>query len=280
MFYVHPGHGMRMKRDNVSGAAEIGSDLAARFLKAQCEGRLYELSRKVLATYPSMASLWYMANVAFLHGGEAASRYREMEDAGTDVVQHGASMIEQDATVLTYSRSSTVRDILQDADGIDVICGEGRPNYEGRRLARELATAGIDVRLATDAGVLSLVPAADLILIGADALFDCGLVNKTGSTALALVARHHGVPVYVAASSYKHFPFVLVRREDSSEVWADAPSGADVENVYFERVPAGLVAGFVMEEGVRDAMPSFGRPVADEIWRLRDELAERYRLLE
>ncbi|MFO8133829.1 MAG: hypothetical protein R6U10_07880, partial [Thermoplasmatota archaeon] len=148
-----------MERDRLSGAAEIGSDLAARFLKALEEGALYETCRDVLATYPSMASLWTMANLAFLHGEAAASRYREMEQAGDDVVYHGMSLIEQDATVLTYSRSSTVMHILRDSAGknVQAICGEGRPNFEGRRLAGELSSADVNVRFATDAGVLSLV---------------------------------------------------------------------------------------------------------------------------
>lgn len=161
-----------------------------------------------------------------------------------------------------------------------VICGEGRPNYEGRQLAGELARAGIPVRYATDAGVLSLVDEADLVLIGADALLDGGVVNKTGSMALALTARRHGVPFCVAASSHKRFPFVFVRREKPGEVWSDAPPDVTVENTYFEVVPADLVTCFVTEDGPLDAMPSFDGPVADEPISIKDALAERYRLLE
>ncbi len=282
MVYVQPGHDMYMERDTVSGSAEIGSDLAGRFLDALEEGRLYETCRDVLAGYPSMASLWQMANQAFLHGGTAAREYEEMEAADRAVVRRGASLIERDTTVLTYSRSSTVMRILRDnADkNLEVICSEGRPNYEGRQLARELDDAGVDVRLATDAGALSLVERADLVLMGADALLDGGVVNKTGSMALALAAGCCQMPLYVAASSYKRFPFVLVRQEDAGEVWADAPAGVTVENTYFESVAAGLVTDIVTEDGLQEKIPSCDRQIADEIWRLRDELAERYRVLE
>lgn len=271
-----------MERDSVSGAAELSSDLAGRFLDAVDEDRLYEVSHEVLATYPSMASLWTMTNLAFLHGSAAASRYREMKDADDAAVTHGVSLLEEEMTVATYSRSSTVMHILRNGAAMDitVICGEGRPNYEGRQLARELTAAGVTVRLATDAGLLSLVDRADLMLVGADTLLDGKVVNKTGSMALALAARHHRVPMYVAASSYKRFPFVLVRREKGGEVWRDAPAGVTVENTYFEAVPAALATGVVTEHGVQAAMPSCDRQIADEVLQIQDELAGRYRLLE
>ncbi|MGC9308932.1 MAG: hypothetical protein ACP5FL_09190, partial [Thermoplasmatota archaeon] len=158
-----------MERDKLSGAAEISGGQATRFLKALTEGTLQDTSREILAAYPSMASLWTMANLAFLHGEAAASHYRSMSDAEDNVVQHGVALLELGATVLTYSRSSTVMRILREgADRIaGIICGEGRPNYEGRQLARELAGTGIAVRYATDAGGLSLVSEADVALIGA-----------------------------------------------------------------------------------------------------------------
>lgn len=271
-----------MERDKLSGAAEIGSDLATQFLDALRDDALYETCRDVLATYPSMASLWTMANLAFLRGQAAASEYEAMKTAGSEVVHHGVWVLEPNITVLTYSRSSTILRILQ-ASGTrisSVICGEGRPNYEGRRLALELAGADIDVRFTTDASALSLVGAADLVLLGADALLADSIVNKTGSQALGLAARHHGVPLYVAASSYKRFPFILVKQEDPDEVWADVPSNIHINNVYFEGVSADLVSGFVTEHGIQKNIPSFDRPVADEIFQIKDELAGRYRLLE
>ncbi len=273
---------MAMERDRLSGAAEIGSDHAGRLLAAVDNGTLYESCRTVLASYPSMASLWVMANLACVHGADAAGQYEKMGQARDRVVMHGMELLEHDMRVLTYSRSSTVMRILRESTDkhIGVICGEGRPSYEGRRLARELSEADIEVRFATDAGVLSCTSEADMVLIGADALLQGRVVNKRGSMALALAAERHGVPLYVAASSYKRFPFVLVREEPPGEVWSDAPPGVTVENVYFEAVPDDLVTGFVTEHGVRDAIPSFDGPVADEIWRLRDELAVRYRLLE
>ncbi|MGC9307844.1 MAG: hypothetical protein ACP5FL_03605, partial [Thermoplasmatota archaeon] len=103
-------------------------------------------------------------------------------------------------------------------------------------------------------------------------------VNKTGSMTLALSAEYHGVPLYVAASSYKCFPFVLVQRENPDEVWQNAPPGVAVENVYFEAVPASLITGFVTEHGVQDEIPSFEGRIADEIIQIKDELVERYRL--
>ena len=74
----------------------------------------------------------------------------------------------------------------------DVICTESRPINEGVNLAAKLGGEGIRVKLVIDAAVCSILPQAQIVLIGADSLSAKGLVNKIGTLCLALAAREFG----------------------------------------------------------------------------------------
>jgi len=130
---------------------------------------------------------------------------------------------------------------------------ESRPLMEGRRLATELASAGVQVTLITDAAAVSAMSEADCVLLGADAMLCSGdVVNKTGSTLLALAARRHNRPVFVAADRLKweRSPGSVVPTESNApdEVWSDPPAGISVVNPYFDRVPADLINEVISEE--------------------------------
>src|SRR5690606_12242784 len=86
-----------------------------------------------------------------------------------------------------------------------VYAGETRPLLQGSRLtAWELERAGVPVTVITDsvAGTLFAQGRVDLVLTGADRIAANGdVANKIGTYTLAVLARHHGVPFYVAAPS-------------------------------------------------------------------------------
>jgi translation initiation factor eIF-2B subunit delta len=185
----------------------------------------------------------------------AAEAFREeVDDRGHRVGAVLAKEIPTGSTVLTLSSSSTVRSGLVEARdrGLTVICLEGRPMNEGQGLARTLAHAGIDVVLAVDAAAESLVPEADLVLLGADSVGDAGVVNKIGSLALARSAAAHSIPVWVAADRSKWlpsgFPQVLDDDRPPEEVWRGA-RGVRVWNRYFECLPNALVTRIVTDSG-------------------------------
>jgi translation initiation factor 2B subunit (eIF-2B alpha/beta/delta family) len=155
--------------------------------------------------------------------------------------------------VVTISCSSTVRAILEDWPVVDVLVGEGRPGLEGRTLAGGFAAAGRRVTLCTDASLPALLDEGDLILSGADAVeADGTLINKVGTLALALAARHLAIPVYAACERFKFVgrTGLVLEEQEGAEVWQGAPDGIEVRNPYFERTPAALVTGFVTDEGV------------------------------
>jgi len=270
-----------MGQDRTSGASEIMRQMME--LLSGEPSELYPVCRDILATYPSMGSLWRLANTAFLEE-DAEAAFQSLPEADARVIRQGRQVLTEEAVVLTYSRSSTVKEILAGNPEMvsRVLCGEGRPHGEGRRLARELSRAGIHVTLTTDAGLLEEIPEADLVLVGADALVDGAVVNKAGTGAVMRGATAVGLPVYVTAASHKAFPFVFIKEEPGGEVWDSPPPGVRIKNLYFGTASAAHVTAFVTERGRSRHAPLFGGEVAPEIEEIRDYLDRRdgYRLVE
>lgn len=90
--------------------------------------------------------------------------------------------------------------------GISVIVCESRPLCEGVVMACQLAAAGLDVTVITDAQAAVFIDDVDLVLLGADAVTPGGVVNKVGSKLLALAAKAAGVPVVAVTDSLKVSP--------------------------------------------------------------------------
>lgn len=242
---------------------------------------LFEKCHELLRTYPSMGSLWNIANCAFIHGEEAPRHFARMVDAGMRVVRHGIHAIGSHATVLTHSRSATVSQILQACaeKDITVICSESRPGYEGRILARELSGEGVDVVFTTDAELFSHVDEADIVMVGADTILKEHVVNKTGTSALASYARTKEKEVWVVSASHKAFPFVFLKEEGGEEVWKDAPEEVRVVNRYFDVTPLSHITRFITEHGISDAAPAHRATISDEIGRIRTLLSSSYVLV-
>jgi translation initiation factor 2B subunit (eIF-2B alpha/beta/delta family) len=162
-------------------------------------------------------------------------------------------------SVVTLSYSSTVESILRHAlpPGCQVVIAESRPLMEGRRLFRNLSDTVADLRMVTDAQMGLVIPAADLVLVGADTvLSDLAVVNKTGTYLAALVAHTHSRDFFVATDTYKinaalHSHNCLLESKSGKEVWPSQK--AHCQNVYFDVTPAQLVTGFVTEKGILDA---------------------------
>ena len=265
-----------MKRqDKISGAAEIERKAISHIKKYIGRKELFEKCYSMLSAYPSMASIWNIANFAFL-GDEKSME--KMAVANEKVVLNGTDAVKSNSVILTYSRSSTVSKILQGCKnkGVSVICSESRPKYEGRKLALELARKGIDVVLTTDAALAFMADEADIILIGADAILENRIVNKAGTAPLLTYANERNKKIYVAASSYKVFPFVFVKKEDDREVWKDAPEGVEIKNFYFDVADIRHVNYFITERGVSKSAPYFTSKLADEILDIKGMLESKY----
>ena len=148
---------------------------------------------------------------------------------------------------------------------VHVYADETRPLLQGSRLtAWELHRAGVPVTVLADSMAASLMRRGDvdLCLVGADRIAANGdVANKVGTYALALAARAHGVPFYVAAPSSTIDPAtpsgdaIPIEQRDAAEVvdgiaGATAPAGVSVYNPAFDVTPAALVSAIITDRGV------------------------------
>jgi len=151
-----------------------------------------------------------------------------------------------------------------------VLAGETRPFLQGARLtAWELAEDQIPVTVFTDnmAGYLMQQGEVDLVVVGADRIAANGdVANKIGTYALAVLAREHGVPFYVAAprtsvdlatESGAQIPIEERGREEVAQIGERPilPEGVPVRHPAFDVTPARLVTAIITEAGI--ARPPF-----------------------
>ncbi len=127
----------------------------------------------------------------------------------------GSRRLPKKATILTHSMSSTVYEILsralKDGKELSVVVTESRPDFEGRLMASRLLRLGIPVTLTVDSAVRYFIKDVDLVLLGAEAVAANGaVVNKVGTSLVALAAHEARVRVYVAAGTYKFSPETMI----------------------------------------------------------------------
>jgi methylthioribose-1-phosphate isomerase len=158
-----------------------------------------------------------------------------------------------------------------------VFADETRPLLQGARLtAWELHQAGIPVTLICDsmAGQVMKEGRVQLVVVGADRIAANGdTANKIGTYSVALLARAHGIPFYVAAPS-STFDLSLptgdripIEERDPREIThgfgrQTAPDGIDVYNPAFDVTPHHLIAGIITEQGII-------QPVSEQTIRAR-----------
>ncbi|NUQ94376.1 MAG: S-methyl-5-thioribose-1-phosphate isomerase [Gemmatimonadaceae bacterium] len=208
---------------------------------------------------------------------EATAILEEDRQMCRRIGEHGESLIAERARVLTHCNAGALATggigtalapvyvAAERGRTVAVYADETRPLLQGSRLtAWELARAGIPVTVLTDGMAASLMRtgAVDLCIVGADRIAANGdTANKIGSYALAVVARHHGVPFYVAAPSSTIDPAVpdgdsiVIEQRAADEVRRSfgtltAPADVAVYNPAFDVTPAALITAFVTDRGI------------------------------
>ncbi|RMH95452.1 MAG: hypothetical protein D6681_13170 [Calditrichaeota bacterium] len=191
---------------------------------------------------------------------EEIQRIREQakENAGI-VTRWGCRLILDHHIILTHSASSLVESILVEARRqkrrFRVICTESRPLNEGTEMAFRLAQAGIKVRLIPDCDIARAVDACHFVLTGTDRFTETTFINKTGTHAIAVLAKEMNKPLYIAGESQK----VLLKRtypvrfayNDPGELITGEPiNNLQVENIYFEETPIDYAEKVIIEDGV------------------------------
>lgn len=144
-----------------------------------------------------------------------------------------------------------------------VYCDETRPLLQGARLtAFELQSAGVDTTLICDsmASITMARGRVDIVFVGCDRVCANGdFANKIGTSGVAILAKHYGIPFYVCAPSStidmglargEEIPIEERPPEEVTQLWYAhrmAPAGVKVDNPAFDVTDHGLVTGFITE---------------------------------
>lgn len=160
---------------------------------------------------------------------------------------------------------SVITTAFDQGKDVKVYVDETRPLLQGARLtAWELINHGVNVTLITDsmAAFLMQQKKVDAVVVGADRICANGdVVNKIGTYNLAVLAKHHEIPFYVAAPvstvdpALKSAEKVIIEERGSEEVRAfrncvSAPENVPVYNPAFDRTPSSLVSAIITDRGV------------------------------
>ncbi|TAJ23002.1 MAG: S-methyl-5-thioribose-1-phosphate isomerase, partial [Nitrospirae bacterium] len=192
--------------------------------------------------------------------------------------RHGAALVKDGQTILTHCNAGAlatagygtalgvVRAAWEEGKKIRVLADETRPVLQGARLtAWELMQDGIPVTLITDnmAGALMRQGLVHLCIVGADRIAANGdVANKIGTYSVAVLAKAHGIPFYVAAPystidlatpSGEQIPIEQRNAREVTSICGGpsvAPAGVDVLNPAFDMTPAALITAIITERGV------------------------------
>jgi len=193
---------------------------------------------------------------------------------------HGATLVPEDARILTHCNAGAlatagygtalgvIRAAVEQGKRVAVFADETRPFLQGARLtAWELVKDGIDTTVITDnmAGAMMRLERVDLVVVGADRIAANGdVANKIGTYSVAVLAKEHGIPFYVAAplstidlATPDGSGIPIEERNDREVTHVGAsrltPEGARIRNPAFDVTPARYVTAIITEHGIARA---------------------------
>jgi methylthioribose-1-phosphate isomerase len=193
---------------------------------------------------------------------------------------HGATLVPSSARILTHCNAGAlatagygtalgvIRAAAEQGKTIAVLADETRPFLQGARLtAWELVRDGIDTTVITDnmAGAMMRLGHVDLVVVGADRIAANGdVANKIGTYSVAVLAKAHGIPFYVAAPlstidlntpDGSGIPIEERNEREVTHVGATrlTPEGARIRNPAFDVTPSQYVTAIITERGIARA---------------------------
>lgn len=198
------------------------------------------------------------------------NRCKRIGDHGAKAVPHGATILTHcNAGALATAGYGTALGVIRSAYANDptvkVFADETRPRQQGAKLtAWELVNEGIPVTLITDGmcGYFMKKGMIDLVVVGADRIAANGdAANKIGTYTVALAAKAHNIPFYVAAPhstidmNIKSGDEIEIEERDREEVThingkLVCPEGVNVINPGFDVTPAEYITGIITETGI------------------------------
>ncbi len=277
----------RIRSMEVRGAAEIARQAAQALCEEargydgdDAEGMRQSLmaAREVLlASRPTAISLWN--GVQFVLKGmnhqKDGEELRQMvvrnatvfikrsEEAVALIGRNGANRLKEGDHVMTHCNSQAALSVITTAQRqgkhIKAFATESRPWRQGILTANQLSKAGVDVTLIIDSAVRHVMKDMDAVVVGADTIASNGaVINKIGTSQLALAAHEARVPFYVCAETFKFSPrtmmgeMVEIEERDSLEVVkpGEVPSSVRVFNPVFDATPPEYIDSIITEIGV------------------------------
>jgi methylthioribose-1-phosphate isomerase len=208
--------------------------------------------------------------------------------ANKKIGDFGASVVPEGATILTHCNAGAlatagygtalgvVRSAFEKDNTIRVFADETRPRQQGARLTTwELIEDGIPTTLITDgmSGYFMSKDMVDFVVVGADRIAANGdTANKIGTYNLAIVAKEHNVPFYIAAPlstidiSIPDGTFIPIEERDREEVTTIngelvCHEDVNVINPGFDVTPAKYIAGIITEKGI--LRPDFKKSIKE-----------------
>ncbi len=184
-----------------------------------------------------------------------------LENSKEKIAEIGAKRIPNNSVILTHCHSSTVTYLLKKAKekgkSFEVICTETRPFHQGRITAKEMLEIGVKTTLIVDSAARFFMNDVDLVLVGADAITSEGnVINKIGTSTIALIAKEARTPFYVVSELLKFDPATMygdyekIEERSPDEVWKNPPQNLIIRNPVFDVTRRDFIHGIICEEGI------------------------------
>ncbi len=262
-----------------AGAAAL-SDFASGYTGNDKDSFLMDLGRAkmiLLDSRPTAVSLWNgvhatikgvedckdVGEMVSLIQQNAATFIENSNNAVKFIGEIGAKRIKDGDVIMTHCNSSVALGVIKTAfrqgKDIKVYATESRPWRQGILTVRDLAQEGIDTTLIIDSAVRSVMKKVNEVFVGADTITSHGaLINKVGTSQLALAASESRAQFYVCSETYKFSPMTLfgdrvtIEERDISEVVKDGeiPSSVKVFNPVFDSTPPKYIDAIITELGM------------------------------
>ncbi|MBS3781001.1 MAG: ribose 1,5-bisphosphate isomerase [Candidatus Thermoplasmatota archaeon] len=238
------------------------------------ESELEKGAKRLRSTRPTAVSLENAINYVMTVESEGveglkkeivnrASRFIEKSlEAKDKIAEYGGKRITDGDVILTHCNSSmaigAIKYSWDEGKNIEVIATESRPKRQGYITIKELSEYGIPVTLIVDSAVRYKMRGVDKVYVGADTVASNGaVINKIGTSQVALCAHESRVPLTVCAETYKFSnkttfgELVEIEERDPSEIVdpADFPE-VNINNPVFDATPSKYVDSIITEKGV------------------------------
>ena len=250
-----------IKSVKIQGAKEIAI-YALKFLRSFCKKNGFKLKFEVAAmilvrSRPTAVVLHNCIEILMKNRNLKTidNLIKRLETSTGKIAKNGGKLIKNNDTIMTHCHSGEAMAVIKRAwkggKRISVIATLTKPLEQGIRTVKELAKEKIPVTLITDNAIGYFMKDVDAVLLGADALRKQGVVNKIGTSLLALVTKRYRKPFYVAANILKldrRRKFTIEERP-ANEVYDDL-KGVKIRNPAFDVTSWDLVGAVITENGI------------------------------